>query len=283
MHSCLVNGEISDLINAADRGLNYGDGLFETLRVRGGQVRFWQAHMDRLELGCRQLGIERPDQAVLLREVHTVLAGRPACVVKIVVTRGVPDSRVSRGYAPPKDCAVTRIVSAHLLPPGIDTDIEGVSNPDDRSHSPAGLHVRLCELRLAKQPVLAGIKHLNRLEQVMARAEWDEPAISEGILLDEDGHVVCGTASNIFLVSSGQMLTPRLDRCGVRGIMRGEILKAFAARCEQRRITLDMLPEAEEVFLCNSVRGIMPVSRIDDWRYKLGPVTAEVREWLQKQ
>lgn len=283
MHDCLVNGEISDTVNAADRGLNYGDGLFETLRLRAGQVRFWQAHMDRLELGCRQLGIERPDQAVLLREVHTVVAGRPDCVVKIIVTRGVPDASASRGYAPPGDCPVTRIVSAHLLPPGVDTDVEGVSNPDDRSHSPAGLHVRLCELRLATQPVLAGLKHLNRLEQVMARAEWDDPAISEGILLDEDDHVVCGTASNLFLVSGGQMLTPRLDRCGVRGVMRGEILKAFAARCEQRRITLDMLPEADEVFLCNSVRGIMPVSRIDDWRYTLGPITAEVREWLATQ
>lgn len=283
MHDCLVNGEISHSVNAADRGLNYGDGVFETLRVRLGKVRFWQGHMDRLEIGCQRLGFERPDQALLLREVQTVIAGRPDCVVKIVVTRGVPDPRVSRGYAPPKDCPVTRIVSAHLLPPGTDIDVEGVSNPEDRSHSPAGLQVRICDLRLASQPVLAGIKHLNRLEQVMARSEWDDPGISEGILLDEADHVICGTASNIFLVSAGQFLTPRLDRCGVRGVMRGEILKAFAARCEQRRITLDMLPEADEVFLCNSVRGIMPVSRIDDWRYNLGPVTAEVRGWLDSQ
>lgn len=281
MHDCLVNGEISDSVSAADRGLNYGDGLFETLRVRHGQVRFWQAHMDRLELGCRQLGIGRPDQALLLREVHTVIAGRPDGVVKIVITRGVPDTRDSRGYAPPSDCPVTRIVSAHLLPPGVDSD--GVAIPDDGSHSPAGLSVRLCELRLASQPALAGIKHLNRLEQVMARSEWRDPAISEGILLDEDGHVISGTASNLFLVSGDQLLTPRLDRCGVRGVMRGEILKAFAARCEQRRITLDMLPEADEVFLCNSVRGIMPVCRIDEWRYNLGPVTVEVREWLRGQ
>ncbi len=282
-HDCLVNGEIASTVNAADRGLNYGDGLFETLRIRGGRVRFWQAHMDRLAEGCARLAIARPDQALLLREVQTVIAGRPDCVVKIVVTRGVPDGPQSRGYAPPKDCPVTRIVSAHPLPPGIDTGIEGVPTPDGHSHSPASLRVRLCNLRLSTQPVLAGIKHLNRLEQIMARSEWEDSAVSEGILLDEDEHVVCGTASNIFLVSGEQMLTPRLDRCGVRGVLRGEIIRAFAARCEQRRITLDMLPEATEVFLCNSVRGIMPVSRIDSWQFPIGPVTTEVSQWLSQQ
>lgn len=270
MHDCLINGEIADTISVADRGLNYGDGLFETLLVRRGQPRFWQAHMERLDKGCGQLGIARPEQSLLWREVQTVIAGRPECVVKIIVTRGVPASGFSRGYAPPEQCAVSRIVSAH-------------DPPQDRDHGPAGVRVRICELRLGQQSLLAGIKHLNRLEQVMARAEWDDPEIGEGILLDQDGYVVSGTASNIFIVAGQRLLTPRLDRCGVRGIMRGEILKAFAARCEQRRITLDMLPEADEVFLCNGVRGIMPVGRIDDRRYDLGPVTAEVREWLDLQ
>lgn len=283
MHDCLVNGEIASTVSAADRGLNYGDGVFETLRVRSGAARFWQSHMDRLQIGCQRLGIVRPEQAVLLREMQTVIAGRPDCVVKIIITRGVPGPRTGRGYAPTRDAPATRIVACYALPEGVESTVEGVSNPNDPSHSPAGLHVRLCELRLARQPLLAGIKHLNRLEQVMARGEWDDLRISEGILLDQDDHVVCGTASNIFLVSGGQMLTPRLDRCGVRGVMRGEILRAFKARCEQRRITLDMLPEADEVFLCNSVRGIMPVTRIDDRDYTIGPVTDEVRKWLETQ
>jgi len=283
MHDCLVNGEIAATVSASDRGLNYGDGLFETLRIIGGKPRFWQSHMDRLEVGCRKLGIERPDQALLLREAQTVVAGKPDCVVKIVVTRGVPGPVTSRGYAPPKGLPVTRIVSAHVLPPEYQTDVEGVTDPDNTSHSPAGLKLRICDLRLANQPVLAGIKHLNRLEQVMARAEWDDPDISEGVLLDENEHVICGTASNIFLVSAGRLLTPRLDRCGVRGVMRTEILRHFKSRCEQRRITLDMLPEASEAFLCNSVRGVMAIRSIDKWDYSLGPVTAEIREWLEQQ
>jgi 4-amino-4-deoxychorismate lyase len=124
------------------------------------------------------------------------------------------------------------------------------------------------------------MKHLNRLEQVMARAEWNDGAIHEGILLDAEDHVVSAISSNIFLVSAGRLLTPRMDRCGVRGVMRAEILKAFKTRCEQRRIMLDMLPEAREVFVCNSVRGIFPVTRIDHWEYEIGPLTREVQAWL---
>lgn len=283
MHDCLVNGEISDSLHVTDRGLNYGDGLFETIRIQRGQPRFWQSHIDRLEVGCKALGIHRPDQSLLLREVQTVMAGRTEGVVKIILTRGVPEYRAARGYDPQVECMPSRIVTAHALPRGIESDVEGQARERDSSHSPAGLRVRVCTLRLATQPVLAGIKHLNRLEQVMARGEWNDPEISEGILLDNDDYVVCGTASNIFLVAGDLMMTPRLDRCGVRGVMRGEIIKAFKARCEQRRITLDMLQEADEVFLCNSVRGVMPVHRVDDWRYDLGPVAKKVSAWLELQ
>ena len=140
--------------------------------------------------------------------------------------------------------------------------------------------MRICDLRLGLQPVLAGLKHLNRLEQVMARSEWSDPTIHEGLLLDREDHVVSAISSNIFLVSGNRLLTPRMDRCGVRGVMRAEILKAFQARCEQRRITLDMLPEAQEIFVCNSVRGIFPVIAINDWQYPIGPITQEVQTWL---
>jgi len=126
-------------------------------------------------------------------------------------------------------------------------------------------------------------KHLNRLEQVMARAEWRDPTIHEGILLDAEDHVVSAISSNIFIVSGKRLLTPRMDRCGVRGVMRSAILNAFRERCEQRRITLDMLPEADEIFVCNAVRGIFPVTRIDHWQYEIGPVTREVQQWLEAQ
>jgi 4-amino-4-deoxychorismate lyase len=146
-----------------------------------------------------------------------------------------------------------------------------------------GIRARICALRLGVQPDLAGIKHLNRLEQVVARSEWSDPSIHEGILLDRDDFVVSAISSNLFLVLGGRLLTPRLDRCGVRGVMRSAILAAFRERCEQRRIMLDMLPEADEVFVCNAVRGIFPVTRIDHWEYGIGAVTREVQQWLDAQ
>jgi 4-amino-4-deoxychorismate lyase len=267
MLECLVDGEISDRVAAADRGLQYGDGLFETIVVTAGQPRFWQGHMDRLSAGCERLDIPVTPQSVLLRELKTVCAGQTRCIVKIVITRGPSE----RGYAPGSPVRGNRIVSSHAWP------------TDERDPTLFGIRARVCDLRLGIQPVLAGIKHLNRLEQVMARSEWDDPSVFEGILLDREDHVICGVSSNIFLVYSGRLLTPRLDRCGVRGVMRGAILNAFWERCEQRRLMLDMLPDAEEIFVCNSVHGVLPVTRIDHWEYEIGPRTREVQEWLEQQ
>ena len=117
----------------------------------------------------------------------------------------------------------------------------------------------------------------------MARMEWSDRNIHEGILLDPEDNLVTAISSNIFIVHSGRLLTPRLDRCGIRGVLRTAILSAFRDRCEQRRISLDMLPEAEEIFVCNAVRGVFPVRRIDHWEFDVGPVTREVQDWLERQ
>jgi 4-amino-4-deoxychorismate lyase len=267
MLECLVDGEISERVSALDRGLHYGDGLFETMAVFQGMPRFWQGHVDRLAAGCQQLGLPLAPQAVLLREVQTVSAGQRRCVVKIIVTRGTS----GRGYAAETPARSNRVVCSWPWP----------QDPGDLVET--GIRMRICALRLGIQPALAGLKHLNRLEQVMARAEWHDRSIHEGLLLDAEDYVVSAISSNLFLVSGGRLLTPRLDRCGVRGVMRKAILNAFRERCEQRRITLDMLPEADEVFVCNAVRGIFPVTRIDHWEYGIGPVTREVQQWLEAQ
>jgi 4-amino-4-deoxychorismate lyase len=267
MLECLVDGEICDRIGASDRGLQYGDGLFETLAVIGGKPRLWQMHVDRLTAGCERLQLPVTPQTVLLREVQTVSAGLNRCVVKIIVTRGTS----GRGYAPEIPSRANRIVSAWPWP------------EDPGNLNATGIRARICDLRLAVQPVLAGLNHLNRLEQVMARAEWDDRSVHEGILLDPDDNVVTAISSNLFIVQGERLLTPRLDRCGIRGVMRMAILGAFRDRCEQRRVTLDMLPEADEIFVCNAVRGIFPVTRIDHWEYDVGPVTREVQDWLDRQ
>jgi 4-amino-4-deoxychorismate lyase len=223
--------------------------------------------MDRLAIGCEKLGLEQTPQNILLREVQTVSAGRKACVVKIIVTRGAG----GRGYDPANAGSSSRVVSAYSMP----DDIEQLSVQ--------GVIARIANLRLALQPALGGIKHLNRLEQVIARAEWTDSSVQEAILLDPEDHVICGISGNIFLISGERMLTPRMDRCGVRGVMRAAILQAFKPRCEQRRITLDMLPEADEVFLCNAVRGVVPVKQIGHWEYGIGAKTRAIQAWLNEQ
>lgn len=264
MNECLVNGEISNLVETTNRGLNYGDGLFETLLVQNGRPRRWQAHMDRLGIGCERLGLSIPPQSILLREVQTVSAGLVDAVVKIIISRG----GAARTYMPQEDVNCVRIVSAHPYPRGI------------AKLARKGVRARICDLRLAIQPALGGIKHLNRLEQVLASAELRNTGADEGILLDREDHVVCAVSANLFLVMEDRLLTPRLDLCGVRGVIRAHILANFSARCEQRRVTLDMLHEADEVFICNTVKGIVPVTAIDDREFRIGLVTREMQTWL---
>jgi len=267
MLDCLLNGEISSHLPVTDRGLHYGDGVFETMAVFNGTPRFWQYHIDRLNIGCESIGLPQVAQSVLLREVQTVSAGHSECVVKVLITRG----ETGRGYAPPARPQSNRLVISFPFPGGLDVV------------SRRGLNTRICDLRLGIQPRLAGIKHLNRLEQVMARAEWTDPTIDEGILLDREDHVISATAGNIFLVSNERLLTPRMDRCGVRGVMRHAVLQAFMPVTEQRRISLDMLPEADEVFMTNAVRGIVPIIRIGHWEYDIGPQTRKLLVWLDQQ
>jgi len=267
MIECLVDGELSEQVSAADRAFHYGDGVYETIAVFDGQPRFWQGHMDRLAAGCERLDLPATPQAVLLREVQTVSAGQGRCMVKIIISRGP----AGIGFRPAVTDTSTRVVASFSWP------------PVDGQPELSGVRTRICDLRLGIQPELAGLNHLNRLEQVRARAEWNDPTIHEGILLDREDHVISAIRSNIFLVFNDRILTPRLDRCGIRGVMRAAILAAFRERCEQRRITIDMLPEAEEIFLCNALHGVYPVNAIDHWHYEPGPVSREVQEWLAEQ
>jgi 4-amino-4-deoxychorismate lyase len=268
MLSCLINGEIASHLPADDRGLAYGDGLFETLAVVGGKPRLWQQHMDRLVRGCERLGLAPPPQEILLREARTVAAGSPRCIVKIILTRGSG----GRGYAPPSAPVPRRIVSAHDWPEGLEADRQ------------QGVDAVICDTRLAVQPLLRGIKHLNRLEQVLAAAELSSQPGRHGIVRNTEGFVICGVAANLFLVLDGQLLTPRMDRSGVHGVLRDLLLREFSARGERRRVTLDLLAEATELFFCSAIRGIVPVVSLagkecEPRRLGIGPVTREMQAW----
>lgn len=238
----LRGGRGVDRVAADDRGLAYGDGLFETLLVHEGRAVWWDAHWRRLRWGAERLRIALPDEHVAAAEASDLIEGMTHGVLKCVLTRGAG----GRGYAPPENAEPTLVISVHEAPAA------GPAN---------GLDVRWCDTRLALQPALAGIKHLNRLEQVMARMEWNDPAIHEGLMLDADDRVICATAGNVFARIGGRWLTPPVDRCGVAGVMR-EWLLAHVAGAGEAVLDRRAIETAEAVLICNSVRGLQPVRRI---------------------
>lgn len=255
----LVNGSADARIDAHDRGLAYGDGLFETVLALDGKVPLWRRHMSRLTLGCRRLGLPQADARTLHDECISVIEGLDRAVVRITLTRGSGP----RGYAPPAHVEPTRIVQAGPAP----------KCPPGWYHH--GIRVHLCRMRLAAQPALAGLKHLNRLEQVLARSEWQEESIAEGLVCDVDGHVISATAANLFAVLDGTLVTPAVDACGVAGVARAEVL-ARRPDCVQRPIALDELKAASELFLTSSVRGILPIGQVPAWHQEF-PVGEQAR------
>jgi 4-amino-4-deoxychorismate lyase len=248
--STWINGRSSTRIDPRDRGLQYGDGVFETMRVHRGQVRLLEFHLERLYAGCRRLAIMGPSRTVLRRELERTAALRSEGVLKLIVTRGASSHR---GYRPTGREKCTRILALHALPRGLLRD----------ARTP--VRVRLCATPLGLNPGLAGLKTLNRLESVLARAEWRDAGIWEGLMRDVDENIVCGTMSNLFLKRGSSLVTPLLDRCGVAGVMRRWILETAGGlklRPVERRIRWRDLSEAEEVFMSNAVVGLRSVGSI---------------------
>ena len=248
-------------VDINDRGFQYADGLFETIAVRDGTLRLWPMHIERLQTGCRRLGFEPPDTDVISELAMTSIGSAgfelKDALLKIIITRGFG----ARGYLAPEAPEPSLYVGL----------FDRTLWPED--HYRKGVTLRICNSRLATQPQTAGIKLLSRTDQILARGEWRDPDIAEGLMRDQHGAVVCGTMSNLFLVAGQRLLTPEIANCGVSGVMRRHILAlADANRIEAsvQEISTDMLKTSDEIFICNSQIGIWPVSRIG---------TTELREW----
>ncbi|MBD2859670.1 aminodeoxychorismate lyase [Spongiibacter sp. KMU-158] len=258
-----ANADLTDL--AHSRGLAYGDGLFETLAVVAGKPLWLEAHLDRLREGLGRLNLQL-NESVLLKELELLLdkAGKPQSgVIKVIICR----CSGGRGYSPASQQS-DRLLS--FFP---------ATKPAPYWHD--GVKITLCQQRLSRQPALAGIKHLNRLEQVLASAELQARGFAEGLMQDDSGLLIEGTRSNLFLVRQGQLLTPALSRCGVAGIMRGKILEYAAQSQLPARVadlTLADVYLAEELFLCNSVFGIWPITAVDCHQKSIGPLSRHLQE-----
>ena len=262
MHSW-VDGVAQSQLGLNNRGLAYGDGLFETIAVRGGRPSLLERHLQRLQWGCQRLSL-LADAQQIREEVLEYAAALGEGVLKLILTRG--DS--PRGYAADLHAPARRILQSSPLP----------SYP--ARHSAEGVQLFPCRTRLAEQPLLAGLKHLNRLEQVLARNEWQGSDYAEGLMCDLQGRVIEGVYSNLFAVRDAGLHTADLARCGVAGTLRAELLEqaqALGISVKVCDLTLQDLADADEVFVCNSVYGIWPVLGVDALRWSAGPVTRKLQ------
>lgn len=266
----LINGIESHCISVDDRGLQYGDGLFETIALHNGKPLLWNEHFLRLQKGCRQLGIRCPKEELLHQDIEYLLATIDITewlVLKIIVTRG----EGSRGYMPPINNNSTRILYTSQWP---DRQIINAKN---------GISTIKCRTMLSYQPALAGLKHLNRLEQIIARSEWHSADIKEGIVCDMDGRIIEGTMSNIFLMFSGTLYTPAITSCGIKGVQRENIMNtARNLHIKISIIDIDyaFIYKADEIFITNSIIGIWPVIQLDSEKYPIGETTRILQEQI---
>lgn len=260
----LLNGaepQAETLLNA--RALHYGDGVFRTLLCWEGQPLDMPLHLERQHQDCVALGLEMPAAAMLRQEAEQLCAGAARAVLKIICWRRA----TGRGYAPGSGQTdrLLQLTAAPQYP---------------ASHWESGVCIGRSPVTLAEQPLLAGVKHLNRLEQVLASRDWPE-GTAEMLMGTAQGEVICGTRSNLFCVRDGQLLTPDLSRAGVRGLMRQRILE-WVSNAQVTTLRWADLERAEEMFLSNSLLGIWPVRAFESHRYAApGPFTQRLMQQLQ--
>lgn len=268
---CTVNSQVQNTISIADRGLAFGDGVFETILLRDGKLPFLSAHIERLSLGLKKLQInlkldclhQQIENMINVSNSRKINNG----IVKIIVSRGN-----GRGYAPLNDIEPNIIIAVYPL-------------ADWSKEQQQGVSVVVCEYRLPLQYQLAGIKHLNRIDNVMASLEVQSRGATEGLLFDLQNNLVEGISRNVFIVTDNQLKTPSLDSVGVKGVMRDMIIGTLASsiNCSvtEEPLELSKIKSADEIFLCNSVTGIWPVVAVDDDEYPIGPVTKNLQNALE--
>jgi 4-amino-4-deoxychorismate lyase len=238
-------------------------GLFETLAVVNGKARLLQRHKHRLFDGCRRLGIALPPEELLMQEICAKAALPGAGVIKVIVTprrADVPDApHWSVRAEPPRE------------------------RPSQWWRD--GVEIVTCRARLIPNPLVAGLKLIERDAQVRARSEWLRDSIAEGLMLDSDGRLISGTMTNVYAVIDTVVHTPAITRCGVAGVMRAALLTAWQDSGQSVRVC-DLEPaelnNASEIFLSNALIGIWPVRLVDGRASPVGPVARAAAAWVQR-
>ena len=270
--SYLINGSFNQVISPLDRGFAYGDGVFRTIKMIGGLPQFWPQHYQKLVADCAAINIVCPSAELLMSDLQQLFLADAEnadlmAVAKIIITRG----EGTRGYTPPAIIAPMRVVVKSPMP----------NYPESRLE--LGVHLTVCDTRLAAQPKLAGVKHLNRLENVLARMEWHSPDIADGIMLDMQDNVIECTSANIFARFGDELITPNLQQCGIAGITRQRVIElayTLHLKTAVETFNLDQLLAADEVIICSSLYGAWQVNQIADKTLKKGALAANIRAAL---
>lgn len=263
----IVNGIFDGAVSPSDRGLAYGDGVFRTLKIVNGLPEQWPLQYQMLEENCTTLGIVCPSAELFMSDFLQLFITDEAAVAKIIVTRGDGE----RGYVPPAITEPTRIVIKSTMPDYPEVNFD------------EGVQLRLCEMYLAHQPALAGIKHLNRMENVLARMEWNDPAIAEGLMLDVVGNVIACTAANLFARYDDMLITPSLEQCGVAGVTRQRILSlahTMELKVKIEEMNLEKVFLADEVVICNSLYGAWQVRTLSNKHWDKQTLALNIRNAL---
>lgn len=260
MKFCLVNGVQQNHIDVDNRGFAYGDGLFTTAKIQQGRIQYLTAHIERLIVGCQRLGITLPDSDELVNQLNTVAKDYVLAVLKVVITAGSG----GRGYARASDNKHDVIIMVYDYPQHYD------------ELAKAGINLGLSKQQLGLNPMLAGLKHLNRLEQVLLRQELSTTNNDDLLVTNINNEVVETTSSNVFFFLEGKLHTPSISHSGVNGIMRQAIIARYPETIIQP-FTLEYLSQAQSIFTCNCVSGVIPVVIFKGRKLLMGPVKT-VRE-----
>ncbi|KOC91830.1 aminodeoxychorismate lyase [Winslowiella iniecta] len=249
-----INGERQDKLAVSDRAVQFGDGCFTTARVRAGKVDWLPDHLLRLQQGASRLLMDGVDWSALEAEMIYAAQQQQDGVLKAVITRGSG----GRGYSAAGCQQPTRIVSLSDYPAHY------------HRLRASGARLALSPVRLGQNPLLAGIKHLNRLEQVLIRTQLEQTGADEALVLDTAGRLVECCAANLFWREGQQVFTPLLTQSGVNGTMRQRIimlLEQQGIHWQEVSVEMSALAQADEVLICNALMPILPVYQIEEWRY----------------
>lgn len=275
----MINGVVTDYLNINDRAIHYGDGLFETVLCSNRQLYYWPQHYQRLSASCEKIKIGRPDEWLLLDDIKNLLLNNADSAVKnfaikIIVTRGAG----KRGYQADPSARPNRLVLLSEIDGGYSSILSG------RLLSGS---LYLCEQQVAINQGLAGMKHLNRLENVLARNEWQgeacEADIIDGLMRNANNFVIEGTMSNLFAVKNKQLFTPDLTQSGVKGVMRDEIIniaKHGGVKISVANLVVDELLDMDELFVTNSLIGMKSINRFVDREFTKNEITKSIFEKL---